>query len=218
MPPESDIQTAAATDPQGPEREQAATAVRQALTESHQHVLSYLQRRLGSSDEARDVMQSFMLRAIEHADAIQDVRTVRGWLSRVLSTSIADHQRGGARRRQRETLMSPTFFDESESAEAELEAAVCACLHELIATLKPDQADLIRRIDLNEEPREEVAADLRLSLATLAVRLHRARTALKKRLVEMCLTCPEHGFLDCGCDAARRADLLRAAAEAKLDL
>ncbi|MDZ4136012.1 MAG: hypothetical protein U1D06_10545, partial [Paracoccaceae bacterium] len=51
--------------------------------------------------------------------------------------------------------------------------------------------------------------------ATLAVRLHRARKALKQRLVEMCLTCPEHGFMDCGCDTARWAELLRATAAAK---
>lgn len=111
--------------------------------------------------------------------------------------------------------MSPEFFDESPAAEAESQAAICACLLELIATIKPDDADLIRRIDLNEEPRVAVAADLGLTPSTLAVRLHRARKALKQRLVEMCLTCPEHGFMDCGCDTARRAGLLSAAAAEK---
>lgn len=193
-------------------------AVHRALKESHQHVLSYLQRRLGSREDARDVLQIFMLRAIDQASSLRDVRTLRGWLSRILATSIADHQRGAARRRQRETLMSPTFFDETHDTEAELDAALCACLHELIATLKPEQADLIRRIDLDEEPRDQVAVALGISPATLAVRLHRARNALRQRLIEMCLTCPEHGFMDCGCDAARRAELFRAAAEAKRSL
>lgn len=111
--------------------------------------------------------------------------------------------------------MNPDYFDDSPAAEAELQAAICACLHELIAMIKPDDADLIRRIDLNEEPRAAVATDLGLTPATLAVRLHLARKALKQRLVEMCLTCPEHGFMDCGCDTARRAELLRAAAAEK---
>lgn len=111
--------------------------------------------------------------------------------------------------------MSPEFFDDSPAAEAELQAAICACLHELIATIKPDDANLIRRIDLNEEPRAAVAADLGLTPATLAVRLHRARKALKQRLVDLCLTCPEHGFMNCGCDTARRAELLRTAAAEK---
>lgn len=111
--------------------------------------------------------------------------------------------------------MSPEFFDDSPAAEAELQAAICACLHELIATIKPDDADLIRRIDLNEEPRAAVAADLGLTPATLALRLHRARNALKQRLTEMCLTCPEHGFMDCDCDTVRWPELLRATAAEK---
>ena len=215
MNPEIATQDTLEGHPTDPEGGPNASAVRQALTESHQHCLSYLQRRLGSVEEARDVMQSFMLRAIDRAAALRDVNTVRGWLSRLLATSIADHQRGAARRRQRETVMSPEFFDTSPAADAELEAAVCACLHQLIATLKPDYAEVIQRIDLNEESRAAVAADLGVTPATLAVRLHRARSVLKQRLVEMCLTCPEHGFMDCGCDTARRSELLRAAAAAK---
>lgn len=211
MNPELATQDAIKNDPTDPEASPNAAAVRQALIASHRQCLFYLQRRLGSAEEARDVMQSFMLRAIDRADALRDVNTLRGWLSRLLATSIADHQRSAARRRQRETVMSPEFFDAGPAADAELEAAVCACLHELIATLKPAYAEIIRRIDLNEEPRAAVAADLGLSLGNLAVRLHRARAALKQRLVEMCLTCPEHGFMDCGCDAARRSELMRAA-------
>ena len=212
MNPETDTQITYEIPLPDPESGPNAAAVRQALTESHQQCLSYLQRRLGNVEEARDVMQNFMLRAIDRAGALRDVNAVRGWLSRLLATSIADHQRGAAGRKQRETLMSPQFFDESLSTEADLDAAVCACLHQLIATLKPDYAELIRRIDLNEELRPVVAADLGLSPANLAVRLHRARAALKQRLVEMCLTCPEHGFMDCGCDTARMAELRRAAA------
>ena len=199
-----------------------AAAVRQVLTETHRHCLSYLQGRLGSVEEARDVMQSFMLHAIDRAESLRDITTVRGWLSRLLATSIADHQRKAARRRQRETMMSPEFFDTTPAnagaeTDAELDAAICACLNQLMPTLRPDHADLLRRIDLQEEPRDVVAASLGISLANLAVRLHRARQALKRRLVEMCLTCPEHGFMDCGCDAARRAELRRAAAAAEKD-
>ncbi len=203
------------TDAFDPATTTNASAVRAALSQSHAQLRSYLQRRLGNSEEASDVTQTFMLRAMDRAEDLRDVRTVRGWLSRLLATSLADHQRGAARRRQREAVMNPDYFDDSPAAEAELQAAICACLHELIAMIKPDDADLIRRIDLNEEPRAAVATDLGLTPATLAVRLHLARKALKQRLVEMCLTCPEHGFMDCGCDTARRAELLRAAAAEK---
>lgn len=68
-----------------------ASAVRTALSQSHAYLRSYLQRRLGNSEETSDVMQSSMLRAMERADDLRDVRTVHGWRSRLLATSLANH-------------------------------------------------------------------------------------------------------------------------------
>ena len=181
-------------------------AVRQTLVESRRQLLAYLWRRLGSADEAEDVLQAFVLRALSRAGDLRDVRTVRGWLSRILATSIADHQRQAARRRKRETAMNPEQFDGlSTVSDPELEEAVCNCLYKLLPTLKPEHAEVIWRIDLMEETREAVAAHLDITLNALGVRLHRARQALKRRLEEMCLTCPVHGYLDCGCEEAVRA-------------
>lgn len=206
--------SATVPDPAAPDLQDPGNTglVNAALSRGHARILGYLQRRLGNTEDAADVMQAFMLRALGRAEALRDGEALHGWLSRLLATSIADHQRGAARRRQREVVMGPEFFDDTPAEAAERDAAICECLHELLAVIKPDHAELIRRIDLNEEPRTAVAADLGLSVPTLGVRLHRARHALKQRLVEMCLTCPEHGFLDCGCDTARKAAVLRAAA------
>ena len=93
----------------------------------------------------------------------------------------------------------------------ELDGAVCNCLHKLLPTLKPEYADVIWRADLLGEPRDRIAASLGVTLNNVTVRLHRGRQALKKRLEEMCLTCPIHGFLDCRCDEAERIRQLRAA-------
>ena len=78
----------------------------------------------------------------------------------------------------------------------EVDGAVCNCLHKLLPTLKPEYADVIWRADLLGEPRDRIAATLGVTLNNVTVRLHRGRQALKKRLEEMCLTCPVHGFLD----------------------
>lgn len=184
----------------------ADAAVRRALVESRRQILNFLQRRLGSSEAAEDVLQAFMLRAIERSTQLRDVRTVRGWLSRILATTIVDHQRRSARRRQREAVMNPNDLDAIEiEADEELDEAVCNCLYKLLPTLKPEYAEVIWRIDLLGEPRERVAASLGVTLNNVTVRLHRGRQALKRRLEEMCLTCPIHGFLDCRCEEAERA-------------
>ena len=184
----------------------ADAAVRRALVESRRQILSFLQRRLGNSEAAEDVLQAFMLRAIERSTQLRDVRSVRGWLSRILATTIVDHQRRSTRRRQREAVMNPNDIEALKiEADEELDEAVCNCLYKLLPTLKPDYAEVIWRVDLLGEPRDRVAASLGVTLNNVTVRLHRGRQALKKRLEEMCLTCPIHGFLDCRCEEAERA-------------
>ncbi|MBA3911548.1 MAG: RNA polymerase subunit sigma-70 [Rhodobacter sp.] len=188
----------AATSPQ-------RAAVEATLVESHRHILGYLVSRLRNADEAGDVMQEFALRAIKRADDLRDVQSVRGWLSRLLSTAIADHHRRSSRRRSQE-LPAVQMDEEPDPAarpDVEADIAICACLRDLIGLLPSAAADLVRRIDLDEQSRPNVAHALNISEATLAVRLHRARAKLRELLVAMCLTCPEHGFFDCACDQAR---------------
>jgi len=184
----------------------ADAAVRRALVESRRQILSFLQRRLGNSEAAEDVLQAFMLRAIERSTQLRDVRSVRGWLSRILATTIVDHQRRAGKRWQREVVMSPNDIEAFEiEPDEELDEAVCNCLYEHLPKLRPEYAEVIRRVDLLGEPRDRVAASLGVTLNNVTVRLHRGRQALKKQLEEMCLTCPIHGFLDCQCKVAERA-------------
>ena len=179
----------------------ADAAVRRALVEGHRQILGFLRRRLGSGEEAEEVLQMFMLRAVERSADLRDVRSVRGWLSRILATTIVDHQRRAGKRRKREEIVDPVDLEQlSIEPDDELEEAICNCLYKLLPTLKPEYAEVIWRIDLLEEPRDRVAASLGVSLNNITVRLHRGRQALKKRLEEMCMTCPVHGFLDCRCD------------------
>lgn len=188
-------------------------AVRRALVESRKDLLSFLGRRLGNREEADEVLQRFSLRALERASELRDTRTVRGWLGRILASTIVDHQRSAMRRRRREVVVE--FSDiESLSVEpdVELDGVVCNCLYKLLPTLKPDHAEVIWRADILGEPRDRIAASLGTTLNNVTVRIHRGRQALKKRLEEMCLTCPVHGFLDCRCDEAERIRQQRAAA------
>lgn len=188
----------------------ADAAVRRAIIEARREILNFLHRRLGNRDAAEDVLQQFSLRAIERASELRDVRSVRGWLGRVLATAIVDHQRRSTRKNRREVALEQTII-ENHPAEPdhELDEAVCNCLHKLLPTLKPEYADIIWRADLLDEPRDRIAASLGVTLNNVTVRLHRGRQALRKRLEEMCRTCPTHGFLDCRCDHMERNDQSR---------
>jgi RNA polymerase sigma-70 factor (ECF subfamily) len=188
-------------------------AVRRALVESRQELLDFLRRRSDSLEEAEELLQRFSLRALERASNLRDVRTVRGWLGRVLASTIADHHRLISRRRRRETTMEQIDIEGAAAApDSELDGAICSCLYKLLPTLKPEYAEVIWRADILGEPRDRIATSLGTSLNNVTVRLHRGRQALKKRLEEMCLTCPVHGFLDCRCDEAEHIRHQHAAA------
>ena len=185
----------------------ADAAVRRALIEGYRDILAFLHRRLGNREEAEEVLQRFALRALERASDLRDVRTVRGWLGRILATTIADHQRRTIRHRRREVTMEQQDLELASAAvapDAEVDRMVCNCLYKLLPTLKPDYADVIWRADILGEPRERIAVSLGTTLNNVNVRLHRGRQALRTRLEEMCLTCPVHGFLDCRCEEAER--------------
>lgn len=57
------------------------------------------------------------------------------------------------------------------------------------------------RVDLEDAGVKEFADRSGISRNSAAVRLHRARRALKKRLLETCGACAEHGCRDCDCAA-----------------
>ena len=180
-------------------------AVRRVLVESRQDLMGFLRRRLGSSEEAEDVLQRFSLRALERSSDLRDVRTVRAWLGRILASTIVDHQRRALRKRRRELAMEQTNIESlAVEPDIELDGAICGCLYKLLPTLKAEYAEVVWRADILGEPRDRIAVGLGTTLNNVTVRIHRGRRALKKRLEEMCLTCPVHSFLECRCDEAKR--------------
>lgn len=183
-------------------------AVRRALVESHRDLLRLLRRRLGNHEEAEEVLQRFLLKAMERSGDLRDVKSVRAWLNRVLATTIVDFQRAAIRRRRHERTAEPeesaAVADLAVEPDAEIDEAVCNCFYHLLPTLKPGYADVIWRADLLGEPRGRLAVSLGTTVNNLTVRLHRARQALKIRLEQMCDTCIVHGFLNCQCEEAER--------------
>ncbi len=81
----------------------------------------------------------------------------------------------------------------------ELFRATYPCVKDVATTLKPEYSELIRRIELGDEPLHEVARDLGTTANNASVRLHRARQALREGLAAMCGACVEHACLDCSC-------------------
>lgn len=179
-------------------------AVRAAIVGSYERLRNYLQKRFSSPSDAEEVLQAFVLRALERSSDIRDADSVRGWLSKVLATTVADFHRQTSKNKTREVPLPAELSDRvAVDQDAELESAICECLYAHLPLLKMEHAEVIRRIDLAGEPRETVAADLGVTVNNLTVRLFRARQALKDRLEDKCVICREDSFLECRCGEAR---------------
>ena len=175
-------------------------AVNQHLIAGKQQFLGYLRRRLGSLDEAEDVLQNFSLKVIRACQTASSEEKIDAWLGQILRHTLIDHYRRRATRLLAETAYSQEQGLEEPTTEADLAAGPCKCLPKALLRLSPDQAAILRRAELEEEPRNRIAADLGLTANALNVRLHRARHALRQELESSCPSCREGSFLDCACD------------------
>jgi RNA polymerase sigma-70 factor (ECF subfamily) len=69
----------------------------------------------------------------------------------------------------------------------------------LATTLKQDYAEALESIDVGGTAVKDFAERKGLSASNAGVRVFRAREALKKRVIQSCGTCAEHGCFDCTC-------------------
>lgn len=174
-----------------------------ALADIHDTFLQFLRRNLRSESDAEEVMQQFYLRVVVHASQLRKEESALAWLRRLLQSALSDYRRRAAARERAEADFARKDAATPPSTD-DLETFVCMCLYKLLPLLKPEYAEILRRVDLENEPRETVAAALGLTLGNLTVRLHRARQALRRALQLTCETCPIHGYLDCGCEYMKR--------------
>lgn len=174
--------------------------VTQALVANHRRFLAFLERRVGSRAVAEEILQSAFVKTLEKGGALQDGEGAVTWFYRLLRNALVDHYRRQAA--EGRALEREAREAEEASEDPELKGAVCACVGDLLPTLKPEYADMVRQVDLEERAVPDVAREAGITSNNAGVRLHRARQALKKQLERSCGTCASHGCLDCSCKKA----------------
>ena len=172
----------------------------QPLVDNHRAFLRFLERRVGSREEAEDILQDAFGRSLEKFDGVGDDESVVRWFYRVLRNAVIDHYR----RKAAAGRALETFAGELDKAvpPPEIENEICGCVRTLADTLKPEYAEALRLIDVNGMPVKDFAAEKQISAANAGVRVFRAREALRKQVVRSCGTCAEHGCVDCTCRKA----------------
>ncbi|MBZ5711773.1 sigma-70 family RNA polymerase sigma factor [Nannocystis pusilla] len=172
------------------------------LVANHREFLAFLQARVGSRAAAEDILQDAFVRGLDKIGDLRDDEAAIAWFYRLLRNAVIDrHRRDAASGRRLDALAAE--LEEAVEPAPELRGAVCQCVARLADTLKPEYAEALRRIELDGLAVKDYAAEAGITPGNAAVRVFRAREALKKQVVRSCGTCAEHGCLDCTCGGGR---------------
>ena len=142
------------------------------LIECRNKFLGFLRKRLNSPQDAEDVFQDFCVKVLRNYRSINSGKRLDAWLGTTLRNTLTDHYRRRAtRNRGAEAYAIETKV--LEPTTEEFDEPACSCITAAMQKLDPTQAELLSRLELRDEPRVAVAADLGVSLNTLRVRAHR---------------------------------------------
>ncbi len=177
----------------------ASPEVARVLVDNHRLFLAFLRRRVRDPEVAEDILQEAFARGIDRAGTLRDEESTVAWFYRLLRNAVIDHyRRDDAKKRNLERFALELDPDGPDPALAD---AICQCVVALAATLKPDFAEAIRRIDVEGTAVRDFASEKGLTANNAGVRVFRARAALREQVVRACGTCATHGCLDCTCGA-----------------
>jgi RNA polymerase sigma-70 factor (ECF subfamily) len=119
----------------------------------------------------------------------------------MLRNAVVDHhRRRGASARALDAFAAEV--DRHAEPTPETRGAICQCVTRLAATLKPEYRAALERIEVAGVPVKDFAAEQGISASNAAVRVFRAREALRKQVAASCGTCAEHGCIECTCAGA----------------
>ena len=144
--------TAHMTEPRTaePDSTDDRTRVANVLVENHRAFLRFLERRVGDRALAEDLLQDAFTRNLDRLSDVPDEGLVP-WFYRVLRNAAIDrHRRKGAEERAL-AAFAQELADAAQPAE-DLHREICACVGRLASTLKPEYAEVLQAVDVEDTP------------------------------------------------------------------
>ncbi len=162
----------------------------------HARLYRYLLKLSKNQAEAEDLVQETFLRIHSKLSSLREPSLLAGWLYRIATNVFYDHHR---QKLQRGKLIGPQGEAGSRPLEERWEDPdapridreldrneMSGCVQEFVEGLSDDYRVVILLHDIEELTNPEMADLLGCSLATVKIRLHRARKKLKAALNKGC--------------------------------
>lgn len=175
---------------------QSRAAIERLLTESRSEFLRFIERRAPAGVLAEDVLQQSAVRALQRSSGLREPEKARAWLYTIVRNVLSDA-------RDVREIPVEDVAEGAPAPEPERDDETCTCSMTLMGTLKPEYREALERVTLGDEPIAEMAASLGISENNATVRVHRARKALRDRLMEHCGVESARACLTCSCSTGR---------------
>jgi RNA polymerase sigma-70 factor (ECF subfamily) len=151
------------------------------LLEEHiPHLRRYARHLTKNFEQANDMVQDCLVRAIENIDKWQPGTNMRAWLIVILRNNFFNHCRRA--RREREIKFDPGFSAQNFTPAAQDDTLSLNELSSAFGDLSLEHREVIHLIVLDGMSYEEAAELLDINIGTVKSRLSRARRDLKSRL------------------------------------
>jgi RNA polymerase sigma-70 factor (ECF subfamily) len=164
-------------------------------------LLGFLERRVGNRAIAEDILQEAFARGLDKLETLEREESALAWFYRVLRNAVIDyHRRNAAASRGLESLARE--MESVVEPVGETRDAVCKCVGRIAEDFKPEYAHALKRVEVEGIAVKDLADELGISSSNAAVRVFRAREALRKRLTHTCGKCAADGCASCTCGHA----------------
>jgi len=157
----------------------------------YQRIFRYIMSMIRDTAEAEDLTQETFLRAYQRRDSLRDEGAKTAWLYRIATHVCLDRLRQYARRSPKESDTDLDNLDVAEPDEPSLQQTLerdemSECVQSYLNRLSDSYRAVILLHDMHELTASEIAQLLGESLATVKIRLHRARRKLSLALQTGC--------------------------------
>ena len=153
----------------------------------HRALYGFFVHLTGNRTASEDLVQLVFERILKYRHTYRDEGKFTAWIYHLARTVAADHFRRGQRLPQNvapEDL--PDIADEQPDAGTHAETADdVALMRDALASLSPDQREVLILHRLQHLPHAEIARLLDCRVGTVKVRLHRALSALRDRFFHL---------------------------------
>ena len=141
----------------------------------------------GNPDEARDLVQETLLKALRSFSSFRPGTNFRAWMFRILRNTFLT-SRTGLERRNTQQEDEETFAEAAVSSEtpeiALIRRADTELVQAAIAQLAPAWQEVLLLADVEEMKYKEIAEALDIPIGTVMSRLARARQQIKAYVVQ----------------------------------